>query len=96
VKKVMDFFGANLFLLAVLGIGLAWLAIFGRLALLLGESPEGNPWIWGWAALSAVLAMGVFGKWLHGLIARRIYSPTARPRSGARSGATVPGVHHHS
>lgn len=96
MRGVIDFLGANLFLLAVIGMGAGafWLLGVAVVALVPDANDSGWPWLPPLAG--AIAAMYFGGRALHRFIGALLYSPTARPRSGPRSGAARPGAHHHS
>lgn len=86
VRKLIEFLGANLFLLAILLIGLAAFSMIGMVIKALAPDPDAVPWAWAIAVAVGIAAMGYGGRWLHRWLARLIGHSTARSRSGARPG----------
>lgn len=97
IRGILEFIAANCFLLAMLlaGAGVFWLC--GAAITLVFADPDAVPWAWAIALAAAIAATGISGMLLHRFISAFLrYFPSARSRSGPRSGAAVPGSHHHS
>lgn len=84
MRKILDFLGANLFLLAVVLIGATVFWLSG-LAIERWATAPSESWAWGAAAILAITSMYVLGRALHRVVGRFI----ARPRRD-RAPARVP------
>jgi len=89
VRKLLEFIGVNLFLLAILLIGVAAFVAVGAVILALVPDPDAVPWAWAIAAAAGIAATGYGGRGLYRIVSGLMdYSATARPKSGARDGSS--------
>lgn len=87
MRKILEFIGANLLLLAMALMGMAAFCVIGVLINALAPEPDALPLAWAAAAALAFAVMGYGGRGLHRWISRRMRHSTARSKSGARLGS---------